>query len=138
MIPEGQTPPEVADLIKDVIKDKKVCDVGCGGGSFMVELSKHAREVIGLEENMEWAKFSSERGFDVFNRNAFFEPLPEADVYYIWNKSQMGIFLKAKYEKTKGIYILGHSVRPSTKKFLEELKAEVREVNNFKVYITKI
>ena len=138
MIPEGQTPQEVDDLINDVIKDKKVCDVGCGGGSFMVELSKHAREVIGLEENMEWAKFSSERGFDVFNRNAFFEPLPEADVYYIWNKSQMGIFLKAKYEKTKGIYILGHSVRPSTKKFLEELKAEVREVNNFKVYITKI
>jgi len=39
-IPEGQTPHEVAGLIKDIIKDKVVCDIGCGGGAFMVELAK--------------------------------------------------------------------------------------------------
>jgi hypothetical protein len=137
-VPEGQTPPEVADLISDVIKDKVVCDVGCGGGSFMVEMARYAKEVIGIEEEEEWGRHAANRGFDVYGNNVFFHPLPEADVYYIWNKSQMGIFLKAKYEGTKGTFILGLSERPSTKKFLEELNAEVREVNGFKVYITTL
>lgn len=137
-IPEGQTPDEVADLIQDIIKDKVVCDVGCGGGAFMVALARHAKQVIGIEEEAEWAEHTANRGFDTYCHDAFWHPLPEADVYYIWNKAQMGIFLKAKYEGTKGTFILGMSERPSTKKFLEELGAEVREFEEFKVYITNL
>lgn len=135
---EGQTPHEVADLIKDVIKDKVVCDIGCGGGSFMTALAQYAKEVIGIEEDFEVAKIANDKGFGVYNTNTFFYPLPKADVYYSWSKDSMGVYLKAKHEGTKGIFIFGHSVRPSTYKFLEGLDAEKREINNFKVYITKL
>lgn len=135
---EGQTPKEVADLIKDVIQDKIVCDIGCGGGSFMQALSKYAKKVIGIEEHKDIAEVALQKGLELFNMNTFFQPLPEADVYYSWSKDSMGVYLKAKHEGTKGTFIFGHSIRPSTKKFLEELNAEVREINNFKVYITKL
>lgn len=137
-IPEGQTPDEVADLVKDVIEGKVVCDIGCGGGAFMKALAKHASKVIGIEEEEEWAYHAADQGFEVYLQNTYFNPLPEADVYYSWSKDSMGVYLKAKYEGTKGTFIFGHSVRPSTKKFLEELNAEVREIPGFKVYITEL
>lgn len=137
-IPEGQTPPEVADLIEDIIKDKVVCDIGCGGGSFMSVLSKYAKEVHGIEEDLELANFAASRGFKVQQENAFSFPLPKADVYYCWNKCAMGIYLKAKFEKTKGIFIFGHTVRKCLLDLIETLDPEIREVNGFKVYITKL
>jgi hypothetical protein len=50
----------------------------------------------------------------------------------------MGVILKAKHEGTKGTFIIGYSIRPSTKKFLEELNAEKREVEGFTIYITTL
>lgn len=137
-IPEGQTPVEVADLISDVIKDKVVCDIGCGGGSFMIALSKYAKEVIGIEEEKEWAEHAASKGFDIYDHNTYFHELPKADVYYSWTKDSMGVFLKAKYEGTKGVFIFGMSERPATKKFLESLDADVRTVGDFRVYITSL
>ncbi len=136
-IPEGQTPAEIADLIQDIIKDKVVCDIGCGGGSFMTALAKHAKLVVGIEENQEWGMVAAEKGFDVYANNTFFFPLPEADVYYSWSKDSMGVYLKAKHEGTKGIFIFGHSERPSTKQFIQSLNCEVRG-DSFKVYITTL
>lgn len=139
-IPEGVTPPEVAELIKDVIKDKLVCDIGCGGGAFMVALAKYAGKVIGLEEVREWAQIAADKGFDVYGNNTFFFPLPEADVYYSWSKDSMGVYLKAKFEGTKGKFIFGHTIRESTLKFIKSLNPEVRELpgTDWKVYITEL
>ena len=136
-IPEGQTPEEIADLIKDIIKDKVVCDIGCGGGSFMSALQKYAKEVTGIEEEESWARIASDKGFTVQVENAFSFPLPKADVYYCWSKSALGIFLKAKFEKTKGIFIFGHTVRHSLLNLISTLPAEVRG-KDFKVYITDL
>lgn len=140
-IPEGQTPREVADLIKDIIQDKIVCDVGCGGGSFMVALEPYAKKVIGIEEDEYWGTEAANKGFDVYSHNAFVHPLPEADVYYLWTIDAMGIFLKAKHEGTKGTFIFGKTVRPSLVKFLDELKPEIRHLKedpDWKVYITQL
>lgn len=137
MIPEGQTPAEVADLLEDIIEDKVVCDIGCGGGSFMYALAGYAKEVKGIEENVEWAKIASEKGFDVYADNTFYFPLPKADVYYSWSKDSMGVFLKARHEGTKGVFIFGHSKRPSTEKFIKSLNCEERG-DKFKVYITNL
>ncbi len=136
-IPEGQTPNEVADLIKDIIQDKVVCDIGCGGGSFMVALKKYAKEVHGIEEEKDWAQFASEKGFEVMVENVFSFPLPKADVYYCWSKNAMGIYLKAKYEGAKGTFIFGHTIRKPLLKLIEDIKAEVRG-KDFKVYITEL
>ena len=90
-VPEGQTPSEVADLIQDVIKDKVVCDVGCGGGAFMMDLAKYAKKVIGIEDEKEWADHAIKKGLEVYNTNTYFQPLPPADVYYSWSKDSMGV-----------------------------------------------
>lgn len=138
MIPEGETPKEVADLIADIIKDKVVCDIGCGAGNFMQALARYAERCIGIEENKEWADLAVAKGFEVYEIPSFHQPLPAADVYYSWTRDSVGIYLKAKYEGTKGIFIFGHSVRPSMVSLFEDIEAEVREVGNFKVYITKL
>ena len=143
--PQGQTPIAVADLIRDLIQDKIVCDVGCGTGEFLVAMSKYAKKVIGIEENHKWAKIAgkklkraNDKDFDIYISNTFFQPLPEADVYYSWSKDSMGVYLKAQYEGTKGTWIFGVSLRPSTKKFLNNLRAEVRILEDdplWRVYI---
>ncbi len=138
------TPNEIADLIKDIIKDKVVCDIGCGDGSFMQAMSNYAKEVIGIESDVELAKKAKSKGLFIYNWDSFFYPLPPADVYYLWTKDTMGVYLKAKEEGTHGIFILGNSVRPSTKTFLTLLDAEVRETkipfgeDVWKVFITKL
>lgn len=137
MIPEGQTPEEIADLIQDVIKDKVVCDIGCGGGSFMKALSKYAKEVHGIEENNDWAMVAAEKGFKILNENVFSFPLPEADVYYCWSKDAMGIYLKAKFEGVKGVFIFGHTIRKPLLSLIESIPHEVRG-DEFKVYITQL
>lgn len=140
-IPEGQTPPEVADLIKDIIQGKTVCDVGCGGGSFMVALAQYAKQVKGVEEEKELADIAGDKGFEVWSENAFSFPLPEADVYYLWSKDSMGIYLKAKWEETKGTFIFGKTVRAPLKKLLDSIPVEVRSLKedpDWKVYITQL
>lgn len=126
-LPEGQTPPEVAELIADVIKDKVVVDVGCGEGDFMEEMRRNgAKKCIGIEEEKIWAERAAIRGFEIFLGSSWFQPLPEADVYYLWTRDAMGIFLKAKHEGTKGTFIFGHTVRKSLLAFLKEEEGEVR------------
>lgn len=136
-IPEGQTPPEIAELIKDIIQDKVVCDIGCGGGSFMMAMKPYAKEVIGIEEEIEWAQIAADKGFTVQAENAFSFPLPKADVYYCWSKDAMGIFLKAKFEGTHGIFIFGHTVRESLLTYIKTLRPTIRGTD-FKVYITAL
>ncbi|MFA6077352.1 MAG: methionine biosynthesis protein MetW, partial [Candidatus Paceibacterota bacterium] len=126
------TPNEIADLIKDIIQDKIVCDVGCGDGTFMQALSKYAKAVIGIEYDPKNWKVATKKGLNVFFYDTFFVPLhtyttPPPDVYYLWTRDCMGVYLKAKEEGTHGTFIFGPSARPSTKAFLNLLDAEVRE-----------
>lgn len=144
------TPNEIAYLIKDIIQDKIVCDVGCGDGTFMQALSKYAKEVIGIEYDPKNYKKATKKGLNVFFYDTFFVPLhtyitPPPDVYYLWTRDCMGIYLKAKEEGTHGTFIFGPSARPSTKTFLSLLDAEVRETKIpfgndgfWRVYITKL
>ncbi|NCN26056.1 hypothetical protein GW915_00640 [bacterium] len=137
---EGETPLAVADLIEDIIKDKKVCDLGCGVGTFMTALDKYSSEVIGIEDNYDWAMIASKKGFRVITENIFSFSLPEADVYYCWNLCAMGIYLKAKWEGTKGTFIFGHTVRKPLLNLINSLDCEVRTLPNsdWKVYITQL
>lgn len=140
----SSTPNEIADLIQDVIKDKVVCDVGCGNGTFMLALKKYAKKVIGIEENSEEIRLARTKGLEIIPYNSFLNPLPKADVYYLWTRDASGIYLKAKLDGTKGTFIFGNSIRPNTRLFLESLKAEVRSTNIpfgydvWKVFITKL
>lgn len=132
------TPLGVVEVIKDLIEGKIVCDVGCGTGEFMKELDKYALKVFGIEENEILCNSCANQGLSVYNTNAFFEPLPEADVYYIWTRDVMGLVMKAQFEGTHGTFILGHTVRPSTLKFFESLNPQIRCYEDFKLYIINL
>lgn len=134
----GHTPLAVADLIQDIIKDKVVCDIGCGKGELMEQFAKHAKQVIGIENDGELAQFVREKGFHVIGEDSFYSELPKADVYYAWTRDAMGVYLKAKHEGTKGVFIFGDSIRPSLNRFFTELQPEVREIEGFKIYITQL
>lgn len=134
----GHSPLAIAELVKDIITDKVVCDIGCGHGELLVEFKKYAKDVIGLEWDSDVAESAREKGVNVITTDSFYDKLPTADVYYIWTRDSMGVILKAIHEGTKGTFIIGHSIRPSTKKFLEELDAEIRTVGDFKIYITNL
>lgn len=137
---EGVSPPEVADAIKSLIKGKVVCDVGCGDGTFMQSLDKYAKRVIGVEENYEWAYKAAEKGFEVYPVSAWHQPLPKADVYYLWTKDAQGVYLKAQYEGTKGVVIFGKTVRPSLSRFLQKKKAQRKDIEGLDwwIYVTKL
>jgi len=139
VIPLAKTPPEVADLIQDIIKDKVVCDVGCGEGDFMEAMSKYAKKVIGIEEIEDRAKKARTKGFDVICDNSFFNMLPVADVYYVWTRDSMGVYQKAVWEGTKGIFIFGMTKRPSSKSFIRSLKPQIRMTSSgWMVYICRL
>lgn len=41
----------VVEIIKEIIKGKKVCDLGCRKGFLLSTFAKYAREVIGVEKD---------------------------------------------------------------------------------------
>lgn len=106
----------------------------------MVALSKYAKEVIGIEEEEEWARVAADKGFDIYPISSWHQPLPKADVYYLWTRDAMGLYLKAKHEGTKGTFIFGKTVRPSLTQFLKDIKAERRDLRELDwwVYITQL
>ena len=139
VIPLAKTPPEVADLIQDIIKDKVVCDVGCGEGDFMEAMSKYAKKVIGIEEIEDRAKKARTKGFDVICDNSFFNMLPVADVYYVWTRDAMGVYQKAQWEGKTGTFIFGMTERPVLKAFIKSLNPQIRQTNNgWRVYICQL
>ena len=141
IVKEGETPFGVAELIADVIKGKTVVDVGCGDGSFLEALRDNgAQKLIGIEEVTSWAWEAAEKGFSILQGSSWFQPLPDADVYYLWTKDAMGVYLKAKHEGITGTFVFGHTVRKSLLEFINSLEGEKRYLpdSDWWVFITKL
>ena len=74
---------DIVDNFKHIVKDKIVCDIGCGAGDMLeyLKLRKLCKEVKGVEINQH--RYNKNRKYvnfgDVFNIG-----LPNADVYIIW------------------------------------------------------
>ena len=58
-----RSPLKVAEALKDIIKDKVVCDVGCACGDLMVEFSKYAKRVVGIECDKEKSEIAKKEDF---------------------------------------------------------------------------
>lgn len=144
-----RSPHAVIEIIKDVIKDKIVCDLGCGAGDLMIAMEKYAKKVMGIEKNGLTIHEVNKRGLDITEGDVFTDKIPEADVYFFWiEKSLYAPILK---RIKKGIVIFGAD--PAIAEDIEiarlELKGKWREINYnegeglrqkgiFKVFITEI
>ena len=80
-----------SDKIKDIIKDKLFCDLGCGEGDFALCCKRFASKVIGVEMDPDRAEIARMKGLDVIEGNLLSMDLPDADVYYIWIGYKTGI-----------------------------------------------
>ena len=113
-----RSPLVVVEAIKDIIKDKIVCELGCACGDLMIEMSQYAKEVIGVELDPDRVKIAKERNLNVIESNVYDDPIPEAEVYFFWEDS----FLLPKILK-KGIWII--AADPSEQEDLEVEKLQL-------------
>lgn len=79
-----RSPAAVAEACKDIIKDKVVCDVGCGEGDILWLMKKYAKRVIGFERNPARYLHAKAKGIEVVVGTYPYDPLPDADMYYMW------------------------------------------------------
>lgn len=84
-----RSPLSVVEKIKDIIKDKVVCDLGCACGDLMVEMQKYAKEVIGVEIDRERFEQCQRKGLNVIWGDVFKMEIPKADVYYVWLENKL-------------------------------------------------
>ena len=74
---------DIVDHFKEIVKDKIVCDVGCGSGDILeyLRLRKMCKQVKGFEINK--ARYNVSRPYILFG-DVFKRGLPDADVYILW------------------------------------------------------
>ena len=104
--PPYRSPLAVIEAIKDIIKDKVVCDLGCAYGDLMIEMQKYAKEVIGVEVHDEAAKGAINRGLNVIEGDMYKIDIPQADVYYLWISIPDWDLPKIPKLLKKGIWII--------------------------------
>lgn len=104
----GRSPFAVVEAIKDIIKDKVVCDVGCFDGDLMVEMQKYAKEVIGIEIDAIRYSNALAKGLKIIHGNFLEIDIPEADIYYNFTQLEpVKGFIKRMEERGKGILVCG-------------------------------
>jgi len=103
------TPVKMVEKMKDMVKDKVFCDLGMRKGDFALEMQKYAKRVNGIEFNEEFYKQSIEKGLDVSLGNFLIDPLPEADIYYLWVGSDKRKLIcdRLRVEKPEAKVIIG-------------------------------
>lgn len=84
-----RSPLAVVEAIKDIIKDKVICELECACGDLMVEMQKYAKKVVGMELNPDMVLAAKARGLDAVEGNVFTDEIPDVEVYYIWCDSTM-------------------------------------------------
>lgn len=74
---------DIVNNIKDIVKNKRFCDVGCGGGDLVSGVSAYAESACGIE--IDYSRFlkAKQRGLEVYNED-FYKKIPKANVYFFW------------------------------------------------------
>jgi len=97
------SPKVVAEIVQEIIKGKKVCELGCRKGRLLLEFAKYAREVVGVEKDKNFSEICRKKGLNVVNGDIFDMNIPDADVYYFWlNEMQVREIIKRFKEQNRG------------------------------------
>ncbi len=83
--PKFSSPMQAIHAVRDIVKDKKVCVLGVGTGSALIGFGKYAQEVTAVEINpvfLEHTRMLTD--FEIIQGDFRTDPIPDADVYYIW------------------------------------------------------
>lgn len=97
-----RSPYIIGEVVKDIIRDKVVCDIGCAEGDQMSLFSLYAKEVVGVELNESRARVAIEHGFNVKLGNYKEIGIPDADVYFCWiDPEEDALFLEFMHRRNK-------------------------------------
>lgn len=83
-----RTPLAVIPAIGSYLKDKSICDIGCGSGDLLAEIIRlgYSSNVVGIE--LVQSKIPSERKYIICN-DALKMTIPVCDVYMMWMNSNL-------------------------------------------------
>ena len=109
---------DIVDHFKDIIKDKSVCDVGCGAGDLLeyIRFNKLAKEVHGIERCSK--RYTDERKY-VIHGDIHTVELPKADVYLMWLSKSFS-YGRLIERISKGSTIIYMEGAPRLQKLFEE------------------
>tara|TARA_S200000501_G_C20478761_1_gene592878 strand:- start:6 stop:494 length:489 start_codon:yes stop_codon:yes gene_type:complete len=85
----ARTPIIISYEIRNLIKNKIVCEVGCAEGDNILLLSKYAKKVIGLDLNADRLKYAQSRKLDVQLSDYRLNSIPKVDIYYFWPSNSL-------------------------------------------------
>ena len=85
----ARTPIIISYKIRNLIKNKIVCEVGCAEGDNMMLLSKYAKKVIGLDLNADRLKYAQSKKLDVRLSDYRLDSIPKVDIYYFWPSNSL-------------------------------------------------
>lgn len=101
-----RNPIQLVEAIEDIVRDKSICDIGCGAGDLMAYmLQLGAKNVIGFENNQGLVQLALKhnRNYVTFADLWHYNIPKNADVYYMWTGDNLMNFIIDKIEKGKVI-----------------------------------
>ena len=72
----------IAQNICDIIKNKTICDLGCGDGKQVLEFTCYAKKTIGIDHAT--LPFKNFGNIELIKDDIYTMKIPKADVYYAW------------------------------------------------------
>ena len=120
----ARTPVIISYKIRNLIKNKIVCEVGCAEGDNMMLLSKYAKKVIGLDLNAERLKYAQNRKLNVQLSDYRLDSIPKVDIYYLTKIIQTALVILLL-----GINWPSNSAQSSQEKISFIIKVQTGQVN---------
>ena len=99
-----RSPIEIPELLKDYLKGKTFCEIGCGEGDLLREFAKYADKAYGIEHNSDY--FNE---LDKVNKKIFYD-----------NLSKIGYVMK-KTENSKNRKFNNYIVKAFQRRFRQDL-----------------
>jgi hypothetical protein len=128
-----RSPYIISEVIKDLITNKTICDIGCGEGDQLKLFSRYAKQVIGIEKDPERGKHAISAGFDVIIGSYLDVEIPNCDIFYAWTipKIDMNIaeHLVKRNKPCKVIFFSRAGKDKHTWKIAEKYGGQIREAD---------
>lgn len=118
-MPIMRSPKNIGEYLKEYIKGKVFCDLGCSVGVVLESVKPYVKRAFGIERDPMKVVICKRKGLEVIEGNVLLQ-IPEADVYYCWITHNINRIICDKIQK--GIVVIG------AEKFVEEEVVALKEL----------
>lgn len=126
-----RSPISAGEALIPLVRGKVFCDLGCGAGDIAEYLVPYAQKCYGVESRKPLVQLGMNRSFEMI-KGDLFKVMPEADVYYSWNKHGTSLRLARMFQDRTATLVIGAKYHES-KPFLKTLFDEGAEILQFPI-----